>query len=70
MWLYPYLKYLSIFCILAVFVLMALTPDLCTQLLLTLLSVGVVLLAYVLRSRFGGRAQSRTEETASGEPAT
>ena len=69
MWLYPYLTYLSIFCILAVFVLMALNPDLRTQLLLTLVSVGVVLLAYVLRSRFGGRAPSRAEETASGEPA-
>jgi GABA permease len=69
MWLYPYLTYLSIFCILAVFVLMFFNPDLRTQLLLTLLSVGVVLLAYVLRSRFGGRAPSRTEETASGEPA-
>jgi GABA permease len=69
MWLYPYLTYLSIACILAVFVLMALNPDLRTQLLLTLLSVGVVLAAYVLRSRFGGRAPSRTEETASSEPA-
>ncbi len=70
MWLYPYLTYLSIFCILAVFVLMFFNPDLRTQLLLTLLSVGVVLLAYALRSRFGGRrAPSRTEETASGEPA-
>ena len=46
---------------------MAFNPDLRTQLLLTLLSVGVVLLAYVLRSRFG--APSRTEETASSEPA-
>jgi GABA permease len=69
MWLYSYLTYLSIFCILAVFVLMALNPDLRTQLLLTLLRVGVVLLAYVLRSRFGRSATRRTEETASGEPA-
>jgi GABA permease len=69
MWLYPYLTYLSIACILAVFVLMALNPDLRTQLLLTLLSFGVVLVAYVLRSRFGSSATSRTEETASGEPA-
>ena len=69
MWLYPYLTYLSIFCIIAVFVLMSLNPDLRTQLLLTLVSVGVVLAAYVLRSRFGGRAPSRTEETASSEPA-
>lgn len=69
MWLYPYLTYLSIACILAVFVLMALNPDLRTQLLLTLLSLGVVLVAYVLRSRFSSSATSRTEETASGEPA-
>jgi GABA permease len=69
MWHYPYLPYQSIFCIFAVFVLMALNPDLRTQLLLTLLSVGVVLAAYVLRSRFGGRAPSCTEETASSEPA-
>lgn len=53
-------------CIIAVFVLMALNPDLRTQLLLTLLNVGVVLAAYLLRSRFGGRAPSRAEETASG----
>ena len=69
MWLYPYLTYLSIFCILAIFVLMALDSDLRTQLLLILLSVVVVLAAYVLRGRFGGRAPTRTEETASGEPA-
>ncbi len=69
MWLYPYLTYLSILCIVAVFVLMFFNPDLRTQLLLTLLSVGVVLAAYVLRSRFGGRAPSRAREIASGEPA-
>jgi GABA permease len=53
MWFYPYLTYLSILCILAVLVLMAINPDLRTQLILTLLSLGVVLVAYVLRSRFG-----------------
>jgi GABA permease len=68
MWLYPYLTYLLIACILAVFVLMALNPDLRTQLLLTLLSLGVVLVAYVLRNRFDSSVTSRTEETASSEP--
>ena len=62
-------KSLKILCIIAVFVLMALNTDLRTQLLLTLVSVGVVLLAYVLRSRFGARAPSRTGEPASGESA-
>jgi GABA permease len=52
-WFYPYLTYLSILCLLAVLVLMAINSDLRTQLILTLLSLGVVLVAYVLRSRFG-----------------
>jgi GABA permease len=62
MWFYPYLTYLAILCILAVIVIMAIIPDLRSQLLLTLLSLGVVLGAYLLRSRFGGRAPSRTAE--------
>jgi GABA permease len=69
MWLYPYLTYLSITCILAAFVLMAINPDLRTQLLLTLLSLGVVLVAYVLRGRFVSCVTSGADEPASGEPA-
>jgi GABA permease len=60
MWFYPYLTYLSIFFILAVIVIMALDPDLRSQLLLTLLSLVVVLGAYVLHSRYG----SQTAESA------
>jgi GABA permease len=62
MWFYPYLTYLSIFFILAVIVIMAFDPDLRSQLLLTLLSLGVVLVAYVLRSRYGSRAAEPTGE--------
>jgi hypothetical protein len=46
---------------------MAFNPDLRTQLLLTLLSGGVVLAACTLRSCVGGHAPSRTEEISSGE---
>jgi L-asparagine transporter-like permease len=72
MWLYPYLTYLSyltIFCILAVFVRMTFNPDSRSKLLSTLLSVEVVLAVHVLRIRFVGHLTIRTEETASGKPA-
>lgn len=49
-------------CIITVFVLVALNPDQRTQLLLTLLGAGMILAAYVLRSRFGGHAPSRARE--------
>lgn len=72
MWLYPYLtylSYLSIFCILAVFVRMTFNPDSRSKLLSTPLSVEVVLAVHVLRIRFVGHLPIRTEETASGKPA-
>ena len=72
MWLYPYLtylSYLSIFCILAVFVRMTFNPDSRSKLLSTPLSVEVVLAVHMLRIRFVGHLPIRTEETASGKPA-
>ncbi len=49
----PYLTCLTILCILAVKILLAFVPDTRTQLLLTLLSLGVVLVAYALRGIMG-----------------
>lgn len=59
MWLFPYLTYLTILCILGVVVIMAFTPDLRIQLLLTLLSLVIVLVAYVACNHLGSHAESK-----------
>jgi GABA permease len=54
MWLYPYLTYFAIFCMLAVLVSMAfVSSDARSQLFATLISVVAILVAYVLRRRYG-----------------
>jgi len=45
-----------ILCILAVMILLGFVPAACTQLLLTLLSFGVFLVAYALRQHYGSGA--------------
>ena len=57
--LYPYL---TILCILAVMILLGFVPDTRTQLLLTLLSFGAVLIAYALRRHYGSGAGEPSRE--------
>ena len=53
MWLYPWLTYLSIASILAVLIAMFFIEGLRPQIIASLLSLGVILLAYVARRAFG-----------------
>jgi GABA permease len=53
MWAYPYLTYLAIAGMLGIVLAMAFIPDQRTPLLFGFISVGVLLLGYALRVRFG-----------------
>ena len=53
MWFYPWLTYLSIAGIVAVLIGMAVLPDLRPLLIASLISLAVMLVAYVLRKAFG-----------------
>jgi GABA permease len=53
MWFYPWLTYLSIFGILAVLIAMFFIPGLRPQIIASLISLGVILIAYFLRKTFG-----------------
>jgi GABA permease len=53
MWFYPWLTYLSIFGIVAVLIGMAVISDLRPLLIASLISLGVMLVAYALRKAFG-----------------
>jgi GABA permease len=53
MWFYPWLTYLSIVGIIAVLIGMAVLPDLRPLLIASLISLAVMLVAYVLRRQFG-----------------
>jgi len=53
MWFYPWLTYLSIVCIVAVLIGMAIISDLRPLLIASLISLGVMLVAYALRKAFG-----------------
>jgi GABA permease len=70
MWLYPWLTYLSIAAIVSVLVAMFVIPDQRPLLIASLVSLGVILIAYVIR-RFAGPPESdpheaiREQETAS-----
>ena len=55
MWLYPYLTIFTIVAFVAVIASMGIIEDTRSQLILSLLSAGVVLLAYLARKRFGRR---------------
>jgi GABA permease len=72
MWFYPWLTYLSIFGILAVLIAMFLIPALRPQIIASLISLGVILIAYFLRKAFGPTQRDPSEvireaETASRE---
>jgi GABA permease len=55
MWGYPYLTYFTICGMIAIVVAMGFIPDQRAPLCFGLLSVGILLLAFVLRRHFGGR---------------
>jgi GABA permease len=57
MWAYPYLTYLAIAGMLAIVLAMAFIPEQRTPLLFGLISLGILLLAYVLRARFGRKLE-------------
>ena len=72
MWFYPWLTYLSIFGILAVLIAMFFISGLRPQIIASLISLGVILIAYFLRKTFGPAQRDpseviREEETASRE---
>jgi GABA permease len=72
MWFYPWLTYLSIFGIVAVLIAMFLIPALRPQIIASLISLGVILIAYFLRKAFGPTQRDPSEvireaETASRE---
>jgi GABA permease len=56
MWGYPYLTYVAIAGMLGIVLAMAFIPDQRTPLLFGLISLGVLLLAFAMRTRFGAKA--------------
>ena len=57
MWAYPYLTYLAIAGMLAIVLAMAFIPDQRTPLLFGVISLGILLLAYAVRARFGRKLE-------------
>jgi GABA permease len=68
MWAYPYLTYLAIGAMLAIVLAMGFIPDQRTPLLFGIASLGILLLAFLLRSLLGGRAALPGGVLESGEP--
>jgi GABA permease len=60
MWGYPYLTYLTIAAMLAIVLAMAFIPEQRTPLLFGVISLGFLLIAFVIRSRFGEKAEIAT----------
>src|ERR671910_3015321 len=61
MWFYPWLTYLSIAAMVAVLVAMFIIPDQRPLLIASIISLGVILAAYMLRRWFGPPERSRDE---------
>jgi GABA permease len=61
MWFYPWLTYLSIAAMVAVLVAMFIIPDQRPLLIASLISLGVILVAYLLRRWFGPPERAPTE---------
>ena len=57
MWAYPYLTYLAIAGMLAIVLAMAFIPDQRVPLLFGVISLGILLLAYAVRARFGRKLE-------------
>jgi len=55
MWAYPYLTYLAIAGMLAILLAMAFIPEQRTPLIFGVASLAILLVAFILRTRFGGR---------------
>jgi GABA permease len=60
MWGYPYLTYLTIAAMLGIVIAMAFIPDQRTPLVFGLISLGVLLVAFVVRHRFGAKYRIAT----------
>jgi GABA permease len=60
MWGYPYLTYLTIAAMLGILLAMAFIPDQRTPLLFGLISLGLLLLAFAVRHRFGAKTPVAT----------
>jgi len=60
MWCYPYLTYLTIAAMLAIVLAMAFIPDQRTPLLFGILSLGLLLIAFMARARFGAKVEIAT----------
>ncbi len=67
MWFYPWLTYLSIACIVAVLIGMAVISDLRPLLIASLISLGVMLIAYMLRKTFGPPQRDPSEVISESE---
>jgi GABA permease len=70
MWFYPWLTYLSIAAMVAVLVAMFIIPDQRPLLIASLISLGVILAAYLLRRWFGPPERAPTEIIREREDAT
>jgi GABA permease len=60
MWGYPYLTYLAIFGMLGIVLAMAFIPEQRTPLIFGVISLGILLLGFCARVRFGTRHQMTT----------
>jgi len=60
MWAYPYLTYLAIAGMLGIVLAMAFIPEQRTPLVFGIISLGILLLAFGLRARFGGKPMIAT----------
>ena len=70
MWFYPWLTYLSIFGILAVLIAMFFIPGLRPQIIASLISLAVILVAYFLRKTFGPTQRDPSEVIREAETAS
>jgi GABA permease len=70
MWFYPWLTYLSIAGILAVLIAMFLISSLRPLIIASLISLGVILVAYVLRRQFGPTQRDPSEVIRESETAS
>jgi GABA permease len=60
MWAYPYLTYLAIAGMLGIVLAMAFIPDQRTPLVFGVISLGILLLSFAARARFGGQPDIAT----------
>ncbi|KMY42701.1 amino acid permease [Peribacillus loiseleuriae] len=62
MWLFPYLSYFTIFWMMAVIAVMAWIPSTRSQVILSLISFGAILVAYLVKSRYSKKVQDQVTE--------